>query len=830
MASIVAGAGAVLLLLSYGVAGNLGLWTTATYLGCILAPGVALYGLLAVRFRTERSSLLEVVFFANVVGLAMTEGGGWLLARSGVFSLATLLGLEAGVLVVLAVLFGKPVVRRLRQGPGSVLTAPASEVAFLGIVAAVSLLMMLPVLVLAGRGFLLDVDTPTYARVGLAISTTGGWPSLSQVIFPGATAAGLAPGLPMVYAVFSSVTGTIAVPIAASISLLPIILTPVGICLLLRRFSQHPLLTYGLPLVWLVAASNYSGFLFNNVFYSAFIGAHPDAVASLPAFVAALILFIDLYRGRSSQWFEVGLLSAAFLGGILLDQLTFVYIALALVLFGIPTLRSRGLRWCLPRLGAVLAPTVIALPQYLIPSVGFSASPGLSTASIWQLSQWQIRWSFLAANTGLLAEVALVLAVPALVGLTYERLRGRTIGSASSPTTGLVPLAILSAIGLYLTYSNVGSDLLIVTSSRFLEYAMLAALPLPVYCLDRVLEYFPVPRPRPEPMPLILSKDGRLRVPHRRRWWAGRILATIAVAALFVFAGVLGTAANLQDLSASGGSARLFSPNIMAASEWLDHHAAANALVAVDANGGNNIAMSPILAYSGHTTVFRARSDLYGQLHQPAPANLTYYYMNLVMTDPTAANAEAAAVSSGIEYYVFEVGYSDRQIAAFSLLPYFAPVYSNSQIFIFQFVGGTDLGFIPAVAYCSASGAMTVGQTSKAYSFAFSNPSIQSGPNMILSTVPNPNGTQFVSYCLDVPTAGNYTLYIHRNVYERSEFINVSAGGPTLGQVFFQTLGLSLGTSLPLTLPSGAVTLTLTFEQTKGYVDWVDYLILAPAG
>ena len=828
LAIVAAGTAAVLLLAAYLLAGKLGVLTSTAYLGCILAPGVALYGILAARFRAGRSSLLEVLFYSNVVGLAMTEGGGWLLTRSGVFSLTYLLGLEVGVLVILLVVFRRTVVRRLREGPGSLLTAPKSDTVFLGIVAAVSVLIMLPVLVLASQGFLLSVDNPIYTRVGWAVSSTGAWPNLSQVFYPGATAAGLAPGMPMVYAVFSSVTRIVADPLSASIAVLPMILTPVGLSLLLNRFSRHPLVVYGLPMVWLVAATNYSGFLFNDILSSAFIGAHPDAGASFPAFVAVLILFVDLSRSKSAQWFEVSLLAAAVLGGVLLDQLTFVYIAAALVLFGIPILWSHGIRWCLPRVAAVLAPTVIAFPPYLSPSLGYSSSPGLSSQSIWHLSEWQVNWSFLATNTGLLAEFAFALGVAALIGVLYERRRGWPIGSATSSTLGLLPLTALCGIGMFLTFSNVGSDLLNVVFSRFLEYAMLAAIPLLAFGCDRFLEYFPVAPPPSTAVPVFLSKQGRLRVIQRRRWAVGRILSIVAVGSLFVLAGTVSTASNLNDLSSESSPAHIFSPDILAASEWLNHHAVANTLVAVDGNGGNAIAMSPILAYSGHTTVIRARSALYAQLTEPPPSNVTYYYMNLVMTNPSEANAAAAETATGMEYYVFEEGFSDRQIAVFSLLPYFARVYSNSQISIFQFVGGSVVGYIPAVSYCSSSNAMTVSETSKAYSFAYSTPAVSSGPNIILSTVPDPKGTQYVSYCLDIPTGGQYTLYIHRNAFEKTEFINVSAGGPTLGQVFFLSFGLTLGTPLPLTLPAGPVTLTLTFEGTKGYVDWIDYLILAP--
>jgi hypothetical protein len=266
----------------------------------------------------------------------------------------------------------------------------------------------------------------------------------------------------------------------------------------------------------------------------------------------------------------------------------------------------------------------------------------------------------------------------------------------------------------------------------------------------------------------------------------------------------------------------------MAASEWLKEHAPATATIAIDANGGNNGAVTAIATYSDHVFVKRLRNLLYYSLQLPPPQNISFDYVNRVMTDPSEANA-AAAASLGIEYYVFQTGFSSRQITAYSLLPYFSLVYSNSQIDVFEYLGGSGLGFIPAVAYCGASDTMVAAYSTQAYGYAFSNPALPSTPNWITGPSNHLNGWPYVNYCMNIPRPGNYTFYVHSDVYSTSQFLDVSIGGSPLGQVYFLSAGPTLGTPLNLTLPAGPIALNLSFQDgTGGTLNPIDYLVLVP--
>jgi hypothetical protein len=81
---------------------------------------------------------------------------------------------------------------------------------------------------------------------------------------------------------------------------------------------------------------------------------------------------------------------------------------------------------------------------------------------------------------------------------------------------------------------------------------------------------------------------------------------------------------------------------------------------------------------------------------------------------------------------------------------------------------------------------------------------------------------------LSIPSSGNYTLYVHSNVVRVEQFINVSVGGLTLGQVYFPNLGPNLGTPLTIDLPAGLLPLNLSFEGGQGTMNPVDYLLVVP--
>lgn len=799
------------LLVGYAFAGVLGLLAVVTYLACILAPGVALYGVLAARFRSQPSTLLEFVFYSNVLGFALVEGSGWVLARSGGFSLPGLLGLEAFVPLVGALTFRRALRERLGPAGGHFLTIAQEEVAYFGIAIASAFLLLLPLFLLLSDGFFVGTDTITYPLAGWLVATTGHWPSLSRVLWPNASAAAFAPGAPIVYALYSAVTGVYSPPMATVLSVIPVALTPIGLCLLVRRYSSHPLLVYGLPLVWLVGTAEFSGFFYNNVVASIYTGSHPEVTLSLPFLVAVLILLVDFAQRETSLWFETTLLSGAVLATVVASQLSFIFVVGAFLFFGIGIAWRRGVRWSLVRLGVIVGPTLVAWPLYLIPQNIAAGSP--ATGSVWNSSNWQVNWTVVTDSIGILTEVGAAIVALTVAAVLYERLRKRPIGSASLSARGIFPFIGLGLIGLYLGFSNVPSHFLGITSSRFLAYASLMSVPVVAVGFDRLFH-------------LRLGTHLARRV--SRRWRsAGPILAAVAVAALLGSAAITSLQTGMSIQAKSADSASLVTPSVLEASQWIKEHVPPSAVLAVDANGGNVGAVYAISGYSGHVAVIRLRSLLYNSLHFPPPQNISFDYVNRAMTDPTEANA-AAAASLGIDYYVFQVGFSGRQIAAFSLLPYFSLVYHNSQIHIFEYVGGNELGFVPAISYCSAGAGIVSTYSPLAYSYAASFPALPESPNWVTSTASYPAGSLYVNYCENVPATGNYTLYVHRDAFGVSQFINVSLGGPVLGQVYFPARGLTLGTPLTLNLPAGPITLRLSFEGNGGTLNPVDYLVLAP--
>ena len=806
------------MLVGYALAGEVGFLGVVAYLVCVLAPGVALYGVLAGRFRSEPSNLLEAVFFANLLGLAMVEGIGWVLARSGLFSLAALLVLELLVVALPAVGFRRALLARFRATSVPLLSVAGDEAVFLGVVVALAGLLVLPLLVLFSNGFFVGADTAPYTQAGWLVATTGRWPSLTWIWWPGASQATVAPGAPIVYATFISVTRTFLPPMATVIAIVPLALTPIGLCLLVRRFTAHPLLTYGLPLVWLVSTNGTTAFLYNNTLANIYSGTHPDATLGLPFLVAVFVLLTDLARGKSGLWFETGLLSGATVGSILATQLNFIFVVAALLFFGLGIVRARGWRFSLLRLGLVVLPTVVAWPYYLVPSEVASTSSGFSGGSIWRTSVWLINWSNAVGSTGLLAWICTAIVAFTLAAALYERVRRRPIGAALTSSTGIFAFSGLAALALYIAYSNVATDVIVIASTRFLPFASLALVPVLGFGCDRLIHLTTNPEPAGTATPRPRANAN-----------VAPVVVAVAIAALLLYAGATSDTSNNQLASNATNPGSLVTPSLLAASSWLKENAPAKAIIAIDANGGNNGAMSSLGAFSDHVSVKRLRSDLYNTLHLPPPQNTSFYLVNLVMTDPSAANA-AAAAAYGIDYYVYQVGFSSPQISVFSMLPYFSLVYANTQVDVFEYVGGTGVGFVPAVAYCSAGSGIVTGYSHHAFGYAFSIPALPAVPNWITSVTNYTMGSLSATYCLNVATAGNYTLYVHRDVYATSQFVDISVGRTSVGQVYYLSTGSTIGTPLTFSLLAGPVELTLSFlGGVGGAMGPVDYLVLTPA-
>jgi hypothetical protein len=789
--------------------GRAGVIAVALYLGAILVPGLLLWAVLAARFSSHRRGVVETAVYSNVLGLGLVIAVGWTLARFGAFEVAAVLGVELVLTSLLVALNWKPLQRAIGSLRLRSVTWDWSEVAYLVGVVAVGLALLLPVLLIQTSGYLVADDTATFASVANQLLHTGSW-NTALKLFPNLPSGPNNvqfdnPGLLVLYALFAGATGVNAIYLAAPLYLLPTVLSTLAMYLLLRRFSASPILCFALPILWLLGCETSNTLFYNNLTDALYYGIIPDAIFSLVGYLVALGLLIDLGRGSDRAWYEVGVLSAAFLVVVQMDQLTFLMLVLAVLGFGTWILWRRGWRWNLLRLAVVVVPTLVTLPPYLLPSILSSRSPALyGQSSIGPHTFLLVYWDQIPRTIGALGLVLAVIAGAGVLLVVARRGAFRPRSRRFDDTAIVVVLVLLSLISFYLTFSNVGTDLLGISSSRFLEYAGMTMVPLAVVPLDRALA---LPRK---------SRVGR------------RAVSAVLVAVVLVV-GAASAGATLSIVPATTDSNNLFTPSMMEAAIWLSDHAPPNVTIVADGMGGNQ-AIIPIGAFVPNPFFDRPQFTLAGAVAAPpiGSAGNPYFVLNQVMEYPSFANAETAWTNFSMEYYVYQIGYSDSEIGAFSHLPYFALVYSNAQVDIFQFVGGAGPGFISATAYASASSGLTTLYSGKAYSWAYGLPEV---PNEVGSLYPNGSALDgsSITYNVSAAIGGNYSLLVHRHVVQTAEYLDVLANGVLQGQIYFASQGPTFGTELNLTLQAGANTVTLVLEGTVGYMDPIDYLVVAPA-
>lgn len=787
-------------LTAYVFGGQVGGLATLVYLTAVALPGSVLYLAVETRFGREKLGIAEAFLFSNLLGLALSSGSAWILARASVFSVPGTLAIEAAVVAGAVGLSIREWRVLLREGLQSRFAVDIREVAFLGTIGTLAVVLLLPLLRIYSQGLLISGDTATYSLVGDVVARTGAWPSLSQVLMPYTPQSTTAPGLPMLYALFANTTGSISITIAGPFELLSVVLLPVALYLLILRFCRSALLAYALATVWLVSATTYGQMFYNYLLAASYANIYPDQFLSLVAFLAALFLLVDLLRGHGGQWAAVILLASAVLVGTMFNQLTFFFMAVVILLFGVPLLFVRGVGWTLRRAIVVALPTAVLLPSYLLPANLGSTTATAQAAPISLGAFLTVDWTKVDTQLGLLGTIAILLVVIAggwAAVLAFRRPRGP---GSPAPPRGLFALIALGFLGFYLSITGVGYHVFGANDTRFYEYVGLAWVPVVAYALDNL---------------------RRIRLPR-----LGAKPAAIAAASLLLVAGAVGITANERAASALADSALVSSSDVRTAGEWLAAHAPPSAVVAGDANAGPG-ALQPLRDYSGLRMVVRPEYDLYDAIHLvPSPANLSVYYANLVMTSPTASNASAASDALSMDYYVFQVGRSALQIAAFSALPYFRLVYANPGIDIFQYVGGSGPGFIPAIAYADASPAITRSFSIHAYAYAVSMPHAL---NMVTSTNDTNGDNATATYSVQIATSGSYTLNVHQYVYQSSEYLNVFVGAQYAGSIHYNATGPQFGAPVSLTLPAGANRLTFQFEGTVGSLDPVDYLVLSPS-
>ncbi|MCL4324902.1 MAG: hypothetical protein M1144_05525 [Candidatus Thermoplasmatota archaeon] len=797
---------AALLIGGFVVAGWAGLLGFAVYLCAIVLPGGFVYALLANRLRPEKPRLIEAVFYSHLLGLGLVIGAGWTLARWGAFSLAGTFLLEALVVALVGVGGRREfsaITRTLREGG---ISLDRECLAYLGIVVGLATAVIIPVLIVQSHGFLVADDTAVFARAANALLRTGDWTKAVQIFpFLPPAAANTAfgnPAISILYAVFAGSAGVNAIYVAGPLYTLLLVLPTLGLYLLVGRFTKHPLLTYALPVLWMLGFWSDKAIFFNNSLVASYYGIIPDAVLSLTGYVAVLVLLTDLLRGTGKQSYELSLLSVGLFLGIMGDPLTFVLIAIAFVFFGIWMLHARGVRWSIPRLLAPLVLTAVLLPPYLVPSYAVGASNGLSGGMhlTWR-TLLIYNWTGMEGFYDSLDLFGVVLSVFAVAKVLLSKIPLRGRKPFSYHVEGILPFGLLTAAGLYLVFNPLVASLLGVTFGRFVEYVGISMVPLVAFGLDRLLRPR-VPRPR-------LGK-----------------VAAVLVVILIGTCGAVSVQQNLQSAAMASQTQSLFNADMMAAAEWLQAHGTPGSTVVVDSMAGNQAPL-PMQDFADLTFMYRPQYDLYNSIYNPPIPSVgnPYFFLNRAIEYPTQTNVTAAWQVFAMKYYVFQVGYSDTEIQVFSHLPYVQRVYSNAVVEVFGYTGGSAPGFVPAISYFDASPNLTTAYFGSAYSVAYGLPHV---PNSVQSlTTDGAVDGSFLSYGLKNISAGNYSLTVHRYTYQTSEYLKVSVNGAYVGSVDFLALGPNFSTSVSFPLVSGNDTVTLTLEGTVGYMDPIDFFVVS---
>jgi hypothetical protein len=811
----------VALLIAFGILAGVGVaWLDVglAYVLAVVFPGTAALAALTRRLNGRPVSFLEGALYANLLGATLVMAVGWTAARLGLFSSIAVLLLTATVGVVLALAERRTLVVRARR---AIARASWDQFGFLLGLLASAALLLLPAFLLLRTGAQIGGDTSFFSRIGDVLAQTGHWPDLSSVWQPYTSQADLAPGLPVLYGTFGPVLGVPSLHLAVASNVLVLAFAGLAMFLLLREFVGPRWIAYAGAFCWMVSFPDNTAIV-NDLFSAGLPGFYPDAVASISFFLVVVTIVVRLVRepGRGSD--QVALLAALFLGIVLLNQLSFLMAGILLVVAGVYLLVRAGPGWTLKAAAAVLVPVLLFLPEYLIPSNALADTPSVEAGHGIRLATF-LDWAGLGSYYLAFGRLGLIGAAVAAAGAVFAvlwRLTQRTV-TPLWDTRGLLLLGVVAVLYLPLAFTPLGYTLLGIGASRFHTYLGMLSVPFVAVALVSAAGCVRWALIR------LRARGATQRIAVPRLGHTRSIVATGLVVAVFVAAAGQGVVLNLQNEANDLRPGLTFNSYMMGAAEWLADHGARDAVVAADGNSGNS-GLTVLAVYSDHVVIFRPDFDLYITLTQsPYPSNLPVALTNTVMTDPNATNAEAAYEKLDVQYYIFQWGYSNKIINAFSLLAYFPIVYSNAEVVVFQFVPSLmgDAQFLPATDY--ASGGVLLTTTEVETAFNASN-SVPLTPNAISSTGPYGaafNGTQ-VNYTFTVDP-GIYTLSVDRYVYQTSEHIEVQLNGRSVGTIYFTTTGWTLGTLPNLVLSPGHSTLTFTFEGTVGYMDPIDYLTVS---
>ncbi|MDE1821653.1 MAG: hypothetical protein KGJ23_11705 [Euryarchaeota archaeon] len=845
-------AGTVLLLLlaAFLLAQVAGVLAVATYLLSVLFPGVLVFTSLLSRFPSRRPTMADALFQGNVIGLSLAIGMGWLLARSGVFSLSGTLVLE-WVLALLFVAFCRGTLARLWHSLETVMARDAkTDGLFIAVVAAAATLLMFPILLLLHQGFLNADDTATFARIANSLAHTGGWGTAVRV-FPSSppgfyNTTLFDPGVSVFYALFVEGSGVNAVYVAQVAYLVPMILAPLGLFLVVRRFTCQWAVVYVLPFVWMMGSWWGGSLFFNNQIAAAYFGVFPDAALSVVGYLAVLLVLVGRFEDGTVQWRESLLLSFAILLCALSDPLALIFGIAALLFLGWRVIltpgrqmfrgssrtqedaqgrvksatesnhtqqfgiagRIAGLSGPLQRLIVIVLPTVLLLPPYLVPRSIAANSPALSSgsgASGGGLGLVSVRPADIISTFFPLGLIGFALCGVALWVAVWRLFKREVRPAHREEARVLVLLGSLTVVTTYAAFSGVASEVVGVATPRLVEYSVLSSVPLVGFALGWVL-----------------SRSSKLKTLSR----PVGVIALTGVLVLSAASAGYGLLYNDSGVTSLPVVTTDYSPAMLQASSWLADNEIPGRTIVVDENLNNN-APSAFADFCPDAVLGRPGWGLYQDIESSVfpPQQDPYFVVNQAIEFPNSSNEQAAFDTFKITYYVFQIGVSDSEISLFSQLSYFKLIYANAQIDIFQYIPGESLGFIAATSYVNASSELQPQYVWNAYSTAFGLPPVA---NAVSSAIPGGSALDgsTLTYRLALPVNGTYTLHVHRVTDQTSEYLRVSISGIWVGTAYYSTTGPDYGSAISFTSSSGVATLTLTLEGTVGYVDAIDFLVL----
>jgi len=775
---------------------NIDIWIrgTLSYSAFILLPGITIYEVLR-RKSIVRSTLIELVLYANALGISLVTAVSWTLARFGWLTYQNVIIAQAGLLFVIIGLMFRGKADRVSRA----LQNKLEDAGFLGIIVGVSAVFLVPKIEIMVSGSIASGDDSIIARLGQIAFLTKSWPNLSQVLHPYLSEADIAPGGPLLFGILGSSGSVNPIFLSPFFMTLALVSSTIAMSVLADRFNHHPVVKYGLPIAWLLGFEG-APFLFNLALTFAGQGGTPESLLSIPLLLALVTCLVDLTLEESITNLA---LPATLLSGImLLSQLTFLMALPILLFFGLVLLRTRGLLFFLKGSTIIALFITILAPTYL----GVASALGNSPAFSVPREQANSVYSSIATNPlTAIASLGIVGTILAFAGAIMPFLgAGSSLQNPTRSKNALISVALAGIAIVYgaLSFTPIGALLLGISPIRFLEYIPLVMMPLVADALHRISRLVPI-----RSFPLI----------------------PIFVLVLILASSYLGASYNMRAVSNDISQSTVFNSWHLQGASWLSQNAPHGVVVA-DANNSSGNVVS-LFNFCKQPVVIRDSGldyqDIFGTPH---PFNLPYYYANLVLTNPNSANLYNAYKMMGYNYYFLEIPYDNKEIQAFSVLPYMSLVYSNPGVDIFQYTGsnrGSSFLF-QATDYDKASNGIQAQYSG--YGALNASVSFPSFPNAVSSNAPS--GASFdgnyTNYLMDIQQAGNYSIYLHRDVNQASEYLLVSINGITRGAVFFTGQGWNFGSTLSAYLPVGQVELTLTFEGTVGWADPVDYIVVVP--